>query len=161
MAARAARCPAGRSRKRLPSTRCSASVSGSASASAVLDRRDAQVRRQRRRPAGDRDHADQERRAVGEHAVAVAMPREPARAWLRRGRLHGHRGARRGERRLGRHACPRLEHDGGLEHVLRLATQARLDQQARVGGSSAGASCARPGAGDAAALPVSAPSSSR
>ena len=100
-------------------------------AQALLD----DAARRGRRPAAPptaRSRAPWRRTPCLEHD-ARARPRRRGlrRGWQRLGGRGRHQPAPGVERALRRDARPRLEHDGGLEHVLRLAAEPRPDEAAR------------------------------
>jgi hypothetical protein len=87
---------------------------------------------QRVRPARDRDHAEHERRALADDAIVWTRARQTAHAGTRGRRPNAsHQRAGGRERAGGGHAGPRLEHDRGLQHVLRRAAEAGLDHPPR------------------------------
>jgi hypothetical protein len=86
---------------------------------------------ERQRPQRNGDDRDQQREALGRHGLVAGL-------WLAR---VGHAGGRAAMRAVDgiagdvegvgwAHPAPRLQHDGGLELVLRAAPQARLDKLA-------------------------------
>ena len=112
----------------------------------TLDDPAAEARGQRRGPARDRDDGDDEGRP-GQQAGLVRRwaPAAARRSAAARAAASRHQLARGGQRALRRDAGPRLEDDGGLEHVLRRAPEPCLDDQLTVGRfERAGGHAARP-----------------